>query len=55
MLKRPRLLPELWPEIAAHAEQESLRDLAIVYGVSHETIRAVARRAAERQQAESCA
>jgi predicted DNA binding protein len=35
----------LWPEIAERARYASLRDLAIEYGVSHETIRAVVRRA----------
>jgi hypothetical protein len=43
--QRPRLAPECWPEIAARAEQESLRALALAYGVSHETIRAIVRRA----------
>ncbi|HEU5329976.1 MAG TPA: helix-turn-helix domain-containing protein, partial [Thermomicrobiales bacterium] len=42
---RPRLAPACWPEIAARAENESLRDLAAAYGVSHETIQAVVRRA----------
>ncbi|MDP9375263.1 MAG: recombinase family protein [Chloroflexota bacterium] len=40
-LKGPRLSPECWPEIAARAEYESLRDLAVTYGVSHETIRGI--------------
>jgi hypothetical protein len=44
--QRPRLAPDCWPEIAARAEHESLRDLAVVYGVSHETVRAVVRRVA---------
>jgi hypothetical protein len=39
--KRPRLHPSQWPEIAERARYESLRDLAAVYGVSHETIRAI--------------
>ena len=43
----PRLSPELWPEIAARAERESLRTLAAAYGVSHETIRTIVRRTAQ--------
>jgi len=35
----------LWPVIAARARHESLRDLAIAYDVSYETIRTIARRA----------
>ena len=42
----PKLGPTLWPVIAARARHESLRDLARAYGVSHETIRAIVRRAA---------
>jgi hypothetical protein len=42
-----RLDRALWPEIAARAEHESLRELAAVYGVSHETIRAVVLRVAK--------
>ena len=42
--KRSQLDPALWAEIAERARYESLRDLAIAYGVSHETIRAVVRR-----------
>jgi len=47
---RPQLPPACWPEVAARARHESLRDLALAYGVSHETIRAVVKRvrAAER-------
>ena len=41
---RPRLDPALWPEIAARTRRESLRTLAAAYGVSHETIRAIASR-----------
>ena len=41
---RPRLSPELWPEIAARAERESLRTVGTAYGVSHETIRTIVRR-----------
>jgi hypothetical protein len=43
--RRPRLAPTCWPEIAGRAEHESLRELAVAYGVSHETIRAIVRRA----------
>ena len=43
--QRPRLDRSLWPVIAERARRESLRDLAAEYGVSHETIRAVVRRA----------
>jgi hypothetical protein len=42
--RRPRLAPSLYPLIAERARQESLRDLAMEYGVSHETIRAITRR-----------
>ncbi len=44
--KRPHLPRTLWPEIAERARSASLRDLAMEYGVSHETIRGIARRAA---------
>ncbi|HEY8597053.1 MAG TPA: hypothetical protein VIL85_01405 [Thermomicrobiales bacterium] len=43
---RPHLPPACWPEVAARARHESLRDLALAYGVSHETIRAVVKRIA---------
>ena len=43
--KRPQLDPALWSEVAERARYESPRDLAIAYGVSHETIRTVVRRA----------
>src|SRR5205823_7660113 len=43
--QRPRIHPADWPRIAERARYESLRDLAAEYGVSHETIRAVVRRA----------
>jgi len=33
----------LWSEIAERARDESLWDLAIAYGVSHETIRTIVR------------
>ena len=44
--QRPRLDRALWPIISDRARYESLRDLAAEYGVSHETIRAIVRRAA---------
>jgi hypothetical protein len=34
-----RLDPAVWPEVRRRAHQESLRQLAAAYGVSHETIR----------------
>ena len=43
--QQPQIDPALWPEIAERARYASLRDLASEYGVSHETIRAIARRA----------
>lgn len=49
----PRLASTLWPIIAERAEHESLRDLAVAYGVSHETIRGVVRRV--RLAADECA
>jgi hypothetical protein len=36
--QRHRLLPDLWPEIQKRAKHESLRHLAVEYGVSHEAI-----------------
>jgi hypothetical protein len=42
---RPRLPHSSYPAIAERARHESLRDLAAEYGVTHETIRAVVRRA----------
>ena len=42
--RRPRLALALYPVIAERARHESLRDLAVAYGVSHETIRAAVRR-----------
>jgi hypothetical protein len=45
--QRPRVSPQLWPEIAERAGCESLRDLALAYGVSHETIRMIVRRVHE--------
>jgi hypothetical protein len=38
----------LWTEIAERARFASLRDLAVEYGVSHETIRVIVRRVATR-------
>ncbi len=49
--KRPQLSQALWPEIAERARHESLRDLASVYGVSYETIRAIVRRIGEKEPA----
>lgn len=43
--KRPRLVAEVGPELAKRLQQESLRDLAVAYDVSHETIRKVTGRA----------
>jgi len=40
----PRLSPAAQLEIAARARNESLRDLAACYNVSHETIRSVVHR-----------
>jgi len=42
--KRAHLDATLWPRIANRARHESLRDLAIAYSVSYETIRTVVRR-----------
>jgi hypothetical protein len=41
---RPKIAPDQRPLIAARAQHESLRDLAIAYGVSRETIRAIVQR-----------
>lgn len=35
----------LWPELAERSGKESLRDLAYVYGVSHEAVRRALRSA----------
>ena len=48
---QPQIDPVLWPEIAERTRHESLRALAATYGVSHETIRVIVRRVAERAQA----
>ena len=42
--QRLALAHDEWTVIAERARHESLRDLVIVYGVSHETIRAIVRR-----------
>ena len=39
--RRPRLPRSAYPAIAERARHESLRDLAIAYDVSHETIRTI--------------
>jgi hypothetical protein len=49
--KRPRIHPADWPEIAERAQFESLRDLAAEYSVSHETVRAIVKRVAARNDA----
>ena len=48
---RPHVEPTLWPEVARRARHESLRALAVEYGVSHETIRTIVRREARKQVA----
>ena len=42
--RRPRLAPALHRVIAERARHESLRDLAVAFEVSHETIRTIVRR-----------
>lgn len=42
--KRPRLAAALDAELAERARYESLRDLAVAYGVGHETIRGALQR-----------
>ena len=42
--QRPRLAPACWSESAARAEHESLRALALAYGVSQETVRTIVQR-----------
>ena len=42
--KRPRLALNVDAELAERARYESLRDLAVAYDVSHETVRAALRR-----------
>jgi hypothetical protein len=47
-LKRAcRIDASCWPEITARSKRESLRDLAALYQVSHETIRRILKRQAE--------
>ena len=53
--QRPRLPRSSYPAIAERARYESLRDLADEYGVSHETIRAIVRRAGAAAQASALA
>ena len=40
--KGPRIPREHWHEIAARAQQQSLRAVAREFGVSHETVRTIA-------------
>ena len=42
--KRPRLAASLDADLAERVQYESLRDLAVAYDVSHETIRGVLQR-----------
>lgn len=44
----------LWPELAERSGDESLRDLAYVYGVSHEAVRRTLRSAKRRSMTFSC-
>ncbi len=53
--QRPHLDPALGPEIAKRAKHESLRSLAVEYGVSHETIRTIVRRLAGQEPAAAAA
>jgi hypothetical protein len=46
----PRIAPEHWPEVAERAKAASLRDLAVAYDVSHETIRKIVWTVKERQR-----
>ena len=50
---QPQIDPALWPAIAKRARRESLRALALEYGVSHEAIRRIVRRVASTQGAEA--
>ncbi len=52
---QPQIDPALWPEIAERARHESLRALAVAYGVSHETIRTIVRRLAGKEPAAAAA
>ena len=42
--QRPRLNRAHWTTIAERVQYETLRDLAVEYGVSHETIRGIVQR-----------
>jgi hypothetical protein len=46
IVKGPCIPRERWAEVAARAKQEGLRSVARDWGVSHETVRTVARRVA---------
>ena len=46
---RPQIDPARWPEIVERARHESLPALASEYDVSHETLRAIARRMAGKE------
>ena len=48
--QQPQLDSALWSAIAERARYESLRDLAVEYGVSHETIRSILRRVAAQRR-----
>ncbi len=47
----PSIDPTLWPTIAERSRYASLRDLAIAYDVSYETIRAIVRRIGQEERA----
>jgi hypothetical protein len=46
--KGPRIPRERWPDIAVRAERDGLRAVARELGVSHETVRAIVNRFAQR-------
>ncbi len=48
---QPQIDPVHWPEISERARFASLRDLAVEYGVSHETIRIIVQRVAAHRRA----
>ena len=48
---QPHIDRTLWPEIAERARCESLRALAVEYGVSHETIRTIVQHQASKRVA----
>ena len=52
---QPQIDPARWPEIAERARHQSLRALAVAYGVSHETIRTIVRRLAGKEPAAAAA